>query len=86
MKKKRKVKNKLAEKLAEQEVLDRLLRAMERGRCTHELEGLLKEIELIELFDPDFKDDAKKHDISLISLGVKWAIAKLKGEDFRVDD
>ena len=82
MKKKRKVKNKLADR----KTRNQLMRLLERGRCTHELEGLLREIELIELFDPDFKDDAEKHDISLISLGVKWAIAKLKGEDFRVDD
>ena len=83
MKKKRKVKNKLAEKLAEQEVLDRLLRAMERGRCIHELEGLLKDMELIKSLDPDFTDDERSFSIMV---GVKWSISWLKDKRLGVDN
>lgn len=79
MKKKRKVKN----KLAEQEVLDRLLRAMERNRCIHELEGLLKDMELVKSLDPDFTDD--EHSFSIM-LGVKWSISWLKGKRLGVDN
>ena len=81
MKKKRKVKD----KLVDQEKRKELVRLLERTRCIHELEGLLKDVQLVELVDPDFTDD---HDDEVfnISLGIKWAIARLKGENLSVDD
>lgn len=85
MKKKRKGTNKLNDEQSHNKFTD-FVRAMERGRCINELEGVLKDIDLIELVQVDFPDDAGDYDLPSISLGVKWAIARLKGKSLGDDN
>jgi hypothetical protein len=76
MKKKRKV----TKKTNEQENQLIFMRLSERTRCIHELEGLIKDIELYDFIESDSANNKKDDELEDIVIGVRWAISKLKGE------
>ena len=76
MKKKRKV----TKKTNEQQNQLAFTRLSERMRCIHELEGLIKDIELYDFIESDSTNNENDDELKDLVIGVRWAISKLKGE------